>query len=89
MDEVITAAAPHDHAVMLATILDEHVFVCILGSSVRPGMPVPETATPVHTDASTTVADLARRLLPLEEGEEFVLTYQVAPQEQRVLVGSK
>lgn len=89
MDAVITGASPHDHAVMLSTILDGHIFVCIIGASVRPGMPVPRTATTLHTDASTTVADFARVLLPLTDGDEFVVTYHVAPQDQRVLVGSR
>jgi hypothetical protein len=74
---------------MLATIVDGNRFVCILGATVRPGVPVPDTATPIHTDASTTAAGLARRLLPLAEGEEFGLTYASARQEPRVLVGSK
>jgi hypothetical protein len=89
MSTVIEESLPYGHATMLATVMDGHFFVCILGAPVGPEAPVSSTATEIRVDVSTTVASFAAMLLPLPEGQDFVVAYERATEHERVLVGSK
>lgn len=89
MQAVIDATRPYPHPVMLSTIYEGNIFVCVLGTSMAPTAEPAAGVEQLDTDATTSVADLVRMLLPLDDGQEFVLTYQHAREGTLTLAGSQ